>query len=492
MELQFQKTPLPYLRMALRQAQTQEQTQEVRLPEEMPDIGNVIAGWGQVLVRGKEWRSGGIQISGGVMVWVLYTPEDGSQPCTLEAWLPFQMKWEFPDTEPDGKILACPLLQGVDARSTGARKIMVRTCVSMLAQAMCQDQADIYIPDALPEDVCVLQNTYPVCLPVEAGEKAFSLEETLPLPESMPAPAKLLRYSLCPQVTEQRLLGDKVIFRGAANVHILYCDGEGKLHSWDAQVPFSQYAELDRDVSDGAQAKVCMAVTNLELELSDGTLILKAGLLGQYTVRDCKEISLVEDAYSPARQIIPAFSQLQLPVILDTVEKQFAPACTVEEGQLLDAAFYPEHARVYHDQEGLTAELAGAFQTLCMNADGYLHGQMCRWEDSAVLPAGEQVRAQGMVTPLGVPEYAGSSINAAVQLDMQTISQGDMSMVTALELGQASEPDPDRPSLILCRAGSQGLWEVAKRTGSTVEAILKANDLQQAPMDDRMLLIPVP
>ena len=49
----------------------------------------------------------------------------------------------------------------------------------------------------------------------------------------------------------------------------------------------------------------------------------------------------------------------------------------------------------------------------------------------------------------------------------------------------------DRPSLVLCRAGEQDLWTLAKAHGSTVEAIRAANQLEGAPEKGRMLLIPV-
>ena len=67
MELQFEKTLCNCLRMCQPQVQSQEQTQEVRIPEGMPDIGTVLACWGQIVLRGKEWRSDAAGISGGVM-----------------------------------------------------------------------------------------------------------------------------------------------------------------------------------------------------------------------------------------------------------------------------------------------------------------------------------------------------------------------------------------------------------------------------------------
>ena len=71
MEIQFQKTVVPYLQTLTHQMQTQEQTQQVRLSDAMPDVGRVVASWGQVLLRGKEWRSDSFCVSGGVKAWVL-------------------------------------------------------------------------------------------------------------------------------------------------------------------------------------------------------------------------------------------------------------------------------------------------------------------------------------------------------------------------------------------------------------------------------------
>ena len=103
MELEFQKTEIPCLHTILRQVQTQEQTQEVRLSDEMPDIGRVLSCWGQVMLRGKEWRTGALSVNGGVMVWVLYAPEDGSAMQCLQTWLPMQIKCDLPGND----ILHC-------------------------------------------------------------------------------------------------------------------------------------------------------------------------------------------------------------------------------------------------------------------------------------------------------------------------------------------------------------------------------------------------
>ena len=72
MEIQFDRISVPYLQKLAGQLRAQEQTIEVRLPDGQPDIGRVLGAWGQVIVRSKEWGSGTMSLSGGVMTWVLY------------------------------------------------------------------------------------------------------------------------------------------------------------------------------------------------------------------------------------------------------------------------------------------------------------------------------------------------------------------------------------------------------------------------------------
>ena len=49
MQLQWEKTLISAMGVAVREVQNQEQTLEVRLAEDMPDIGHIICGWGQPL-----------------------------------------------------------------------------------------------------------------------------------------------------------------------------------------------------------------------------------------------------------------------------------------------------------------------------------------------------------------------------------------------------------------------------------------------------------
>lgn len=82
-------------------------------------------------------------------------------------------------------------------------------------------------------------------------------------------------------------------------------------------------------------------------------------------------------------------------------------------------------------------------------------------------------------------------VKSELPLELTATARQEIPMVTGLELGEQRRLDPNRPSLILRRIGEDRLWDIAKASNSTVEAIRKANGLQEEPAPNQMLLIPV-
>ena len=498
MELQFQVNKMPCLQQLKGGIQTQEQTQEFRLSDGMPDVGRVLSAWGQLIVRGKEWHGDSVGVSCGVMVTILYTPEDGSQTQCVETWIPVSTKWDIPDSGQDGRIVCSGGVKSVDARILSGRKMMVRATVCMTMQTYISAETEFYQPPQLPEDIQLRTKIYPVCMPQETGEKAFMLDEELTLPGSVPVPEKLVRCSLQPEITDQKVLGDKAVFRGNGLLHILYRTAEGALASWDFEIPFSQYTELEREYAHQAQVQILPFVTALETELADGGKVrLKAGLSGQYVVYDTREISVVEDAYSPDRAVIVHQTSAELPAVL---ERQCQPV-RVEQRALFgssrvaDIAFYPGCPRGQRRVEEMSIELPGVFEVLYYDTDGVLQSGTVHYQQDMLLQAAENTELFMWFEPKGKPQAVtgeeSTALQAEILLHTLTVATEALPMVTGLTVGEQAEKDPARPSLILRRAGHEDLWTIAKKTGSTVSAIQKANDLQDEPDPDRMLLIPI-
>ena len=310
-------------------------------------------------------------------------------------------------------------------------------------------------------------------------------------------PEKLICCTVWPEVTEQRVLANKVVLRGRGNGRMLYLSEEGQLHNWDFELPFSQFAELSGSHSGEAQVSILPEVTNLEASLDDeGHLRLKCAMTAQFLVDDVKLIQMVEDAYCPGRALEPERELLELPTILETRRETVHSEANlpVDANLAADVTFLPDFPRQRRTEAGVDMTLPGMYQVLYYGEDGTLQGTTARWEGKLELRAGEDSRVEAVPLAPSQPQAllgGGMTLRSDLPLELTTWADSRIPMVTGFRLGEAVTPDPTRPSLVLRRAQGQRLWDLARESGSTVSAIRRANGLEGEPEKGQMLLIPV-
>ena len=492
--MQFQKQEVTCLEQCLSRIQTLEQTQEIPLPE--GGEGRVLGTWGQAVMRGKEWLTDSIRLTGGVQVWVLYETEGGKLQC-LSSYIPFRMDWDLPEGTREGWVRIRPAVRSIDARPVSAGKLLIRAGISALAEGYCRAAVTVFSPEGSCPEAELLKTQWPVRLRREAGEKAFSLEEDLTLPESVPPVRDLLSWQLDTKVTDQKILGNRILFRGMGNLHVVYLSPEGQLRCWNFELPFSQYSELETACGADARGDIALAVTRLELEADEGgKLHLRSGLTGQYLVEDCQILETVEDAYSPYREITFQKDVLTLPVLLDSCREPMTSRQTLQISAdvIADQVFYPDFPRQHREGEKICISQPGAVQILYYDPEGRLQGSVSRLEAKTEL----RLDREGSLTAVTGeahlqlrPGRDNLELCAETELETVAFARQKIPMITGIEPGERRKAVEDRPSLVLCRMGDRRLWDLAREKGSTVSAIREANDLSGEPEKDRILLIPV-
>lgn len=497
MDVQFETAKITCLEPVFQEVRSTELTQQIKLPDAMPDVGKILMAWGQPILRGKEWADGQLSANGGMLVWVLYEPEDGNDPQCLDGWIPFQLKWDLPEEATEGTARFTCRTRLVEGRGVSPRKITVRCNLAVQAQAYSPVQREMETLAKKEGEVELLEEMYPLRLMKEAGEKAFPVEEELTLPDSAPQPEKLLYCRMEPRVTDKKVLADKVVFRGNGNLHVLYRSEEGRLQSWDFALPFSQYAQLDGEYGADAQTDVVLAVTGLECELADeGSLRVKAGIAAQYLISEKQMLTVLEDAYCPNRELSLKQEEVALPVVLDSRrEELYAEQTLREEAEhVADVSFLPDFPRQRWQENGVELEIPGVFQLLYYGADGTLCAATAKWEGRQSLPADERSHITALPLPQEPQAVTGGGqilVKAELPVDLTTTAQQQLTLIAGLELGEQKIPDPNRPALILRRAGEGRLWDLAKASGAAMADIRRANGLEGEPVPGQMLLIPV-
>lgn len=162
---------------------------------------------------------------------------------------------------------------------------------------------------------------YRCVLPREFGEKSVTMTEDLELSTGEPEMESIVQYWVSPEITEQKLTGNKAVFKGVLTFKALYLTTDGAPETYVRQLPFSQYCEL-RGTYDDDELALCLCVTGSEAELSrmedePSKILLSVTLLCQCISMRASEVTLTEDAYATRGEFSPEWSEVRLSCLLD-------------------------------------------------------------------------------------------------------------------------------------------------------------------------------
>ena len=359
-----------------------------------------------------------------------------------------------------------------------------------------------YFQEHLPEKI-LNEKWCPatVFLTVPAQMERFLVSDELTLPAGQPTPETILCVSTVPEITERRIVGSKAVFKGSAEIRILYQATDGSICAVSQTFPFSQYCQLAGDY-DEEQLRLCMAVTSCDAELptEGGTMAVSAGLLAQCLVTKTVTLPFCEDAFATHGTLQAEWKEFTFDCQLDRQVQQLALRDTLRGEPLrsvIDSAVFVDFPRTEPVEQGVRVTVPVNVRVLGLDAEGMMQGLSGAARAETELPAEcwAVCRASAALRPEGSasPSGDGAELRAALTMDAGFFAQQTLRTLSAGTIDPPAEPEARRPSRVI-RAGLDGgpVWDVAKQYGTSVAAICAANGLSGEEIEaGGMLLIPM-
>lgn len=499
MELVFQHNPIHFLRCAAQEVRLQEETAEIIVPDSYPDIGTIAASSAEAILRGKDCRDGGVTVAGGIKGVILYTPEDGTYPRNLEVYIPFSVKMDIPSLTAHSQVLCTLRVRSADARMINSRKALLR--VDLACEIVAYEQATEILSTLEEPPVCLQtkQAEYITCVPLETGERSFTVSDIVEIPTGRPPVSRVYEFHCRPELTDEKLVGNKAVFKGILRCKILYLSEDERLYLQEQTIPFSQYCDLNADYDDQT-VRTSMAVTGYDLETdADQKLGLSVNLLAQCIVSGQQSITLIEDAYSTCGMLHPQWKEYSLEGCLDqqTMTQTIRHHLQGELRELLDTNVYWDCPEVVRSGDRMQVKVSSL-----VKAVGYDENQDLKTLSSRAEAVQELALLEGAVCRVGaVPtgevyasgDAGGVETRFSCQISVQCCSGEKLRTLWAGEIDEQSKAIAQRPGLIVRTVEKDtSLWDLAKRYSTTVSGIMTANHLEtQVLGEDTMLLVPM-
>nr|WP_326170242.1 SPOCS domain-containing protein [uncultured Oscillibacter sp.] len=508
MELELKKACFDAYEAAGELTLTQEETAETIVPDYCPDIARIIETTGKVFLHSREIRDGRAEISGTVRVTVLYTPEGEGGIRTLEFAMPFTVETDGRSLPDCAALLADTEPELLETRMLNPRKVFTH-CKLVTRLTGYQRRPLCFCTDveAGPE-LCIekKQEQQHAIVLTHIAEKDFTFSEQMDLSPGREGAAEILTSRVNSTVTETKIVGSKLLFKGIFTVSLLYRTADGRCCAASGELPFSQILEVE-GAPEGAEPSVRLQFTGADLQVDGAdaegreiavTLYLHATAL----LRQTQELTLLSDLYSTAYDLTYDAAPLEL----TSFREQFTRRQTVREvleigvvaDSILALSVTCGAVSVSREGAGVVLRTGASVRALYLDEGGVplvaersidVSCQLelpedCRVAARAVCP--EEV--QGSLTDRGIEVRfpVDFRAEAAQRVKRVCVSAGKINT-------DAPKETTGAPSLVLrCLGKQETAWDLAKRYNTTIGVILAANQLETEGdiSRDQLLLIP--
>ena len=487
---------------------TQEESVETIVPDSCPDMARIISTQGTVFVHSREVRDGKAEVTGTVRVTVLYMPDQEGGVRALNFAVPFTLESDS-SAMPGCRVLTAETgLEFLESRMLNPRKIFTHCRLAARLTGYQQTQHAYCTDVEAGEDLGVekQQERQRTILLTEVSEKDFTFSEELNLSPGRIGAAELLHNEVRTSVTETKLVGSKLIFKGVFHVSLLYRTPEGICASASSEMPFSQIMEAESG-SESSTATLQLQLTGADLQIShedpEGRRIAVTLYLHATALLRCQqELTLLSDLYSTSYETHYEASPLTLTAFHEGFLRRQTVREVLEIGTaaetILSAAVTCGAVSVSREGEYVTLRTAAAVRVLYLDEGGValMAERTLEVSCQTELPEGCHVTARAFCPDevQGSLGDRGIEVRFPVDFQIEAAKRVKRVCISAAKLSPESDTEAgEMPSLVLrCLSGRETAWDLAKRYHTTISAILSANKLEnetELPRD-RLLLIP--
>ena len=506
MELELKKTCLDHYETGGEATWTQEETAETIVPDYCPDIARIITANGCTYLHSRELRDGKVELSGTLRLTVLYIPEKEGGIRTLDVSIPFTAESDRGSFAGCQSLFADTQVEFLETRMLNPRKIFTHCKLVHRAAGYRRSQLCFCSDVEATKEGCVekrLEEQQAVLL-TAISEKDFTFTEEMVISAGRCGAAELLHSQVTPTVTETKLVGSKLIFKGVFHVQILYRGTDGTYAQTTAELPFSQIMEAE-PLSEQAAVSLALQITGAEIQLTgeadDRQIGVTLYLHAAAQLRENVSMTLLCDLYSTAWET----SYEAAPLSIVAAHSQYTHRQSVRE--MLEMGAAPESLLALWVRCGpvsVSREEKSALRTTALvralvldeNGAPMLAERRVEVMGQAELPKDRNVtvRAYCPEIPTGTLSDRGVEVRFPVEFALETTESLKRVCISAVRLDEDSPRDMSgAPSLVLRRLGQrETAWELAKNCNSTITDLLAANQLESERdiPRDRLLLIP--
>lgn len=489
------------------------ETIEIIVPDYLPDAKSIITSQAQINIKDKSAADDKITVSGEIHFTALFAAEGDQTPVGVTTRAPFREVFAVQGANSDTFCRVSVSLGQNDARVVNSRKIGFKAVAEIDVSAY--EPQTIEIASSFGDAIHVetLKKPTELCLISACAGKQFSIEEDLFLPQSKPAAKELLSYRTKITLEDVKLIANKAILKGAANVFCLYSSDEEtpKLETVENEIPFSLIIDIE-GVDETHVADVIFEASEsiVTMAKDSDARTITASISANAVVTTYKQTTLdaITDAFSTTHDLnlktddSPVLNLFENRTAAINIKDAISPPSGINVSRVVDVSSELSAFDISCEEGEIKLLGSVDVRALCIGSDGIAFSiiRTLPVNLSAPTDARGQISAEAKSPIIDTSFNLNMSGEIEVRLTADVLihvfERFSLPRISAAEAEEKShDMSAERPALYAYfLEKGETIWDIAKKYGASPSDIIGANklscDASGAPDNVNVLLIP--
>ncbi len=463
------------------------------VPDIKPDILNVISSSGIVCIYKKEILDGKIRLDGTVNTYIMYLADsEENEVRSLNTNLDFTQIIDVEKAKTGMNLETNLSLKSIDCKVLNGRKVHIKAILEVDSKISSNETVEYIKEVSNLKDIQFLNENFQVnsligtgCTKVYAKD-TISISETDDLVEVMKTDIKIVNK-------DAKISYNKILIKADMQVKIIYLTTDNRINLKEATIPVVGFIDMP-NISEDHICNVKYEIKNLVIKpnnIEEHSIYVEAEIEVCAEAYENKELQMIQDLYSPT--VALNFSQRKIKVmqkretrseICNIREKQSIPE--IGSNKIYDVEVMP----VIEEQTLLTNRIMYNGK-INLNYIFASNGGMGVDTKQVSVPFNFTMDFDGItenshidtIIEITLQDFVvapDETIDVKIDLNFTAISGKDASISIIDEIQQDDQRGiSSKYSMVIyfVKPGDT-VWEIAKKFGSTIDDIIKINQIE--------------
>lgn len=453
-----------------------------------PDVLKVISTNGIVNIYKKEIMDGKVKIEGSINTYIIYMADDEQSSIrSLNTSLDFIQVIEIENCRENMSAQVNMSVKNFETKVLNGRKLNTKANIEIIVSVYSNEKFEVITGINNVDDVQLLNNTQQVITLMGSGSNKVGIKDTVAI-DLADELAEIMKVNFKIIDEEIKISYNKVLSKADAAIEIMYLTEDGRINTISTKIPIMGFVDI-QDINDSCNCEVQNSLSNLIIKPNmseEHSIYIEAEIEELCLAYETKQINIIEDLYSITRSV----EFLEKDVNVVTEKNKINDVCIIKEniripeltGRVLDVQINPtlnsEKVRngkvlyegnlnidvLFEQNNGINMRNIDLQFNFEINSD--------KISEESSIETTLKIKQNDFIIRDGIIE-----VTVGIEFNVEEQKNKRINMIEDIKMEEMKSCDNYSMVIYFVKSGDS-LWKIAKMFKSTVEDIIKINDIE--------------